>query len=219
MGARRTLRLVREEIQAECIRTIERGAVDDSFHFSRRHRWKPLAVDVHGDDAIVLVATRGKRTGGGITAHHYRRRDGSWTSIGSGGGGGDDRTLPPRPTPGERWFRHMSSGMSVDSQTKGLFRSKRVNHLDLQVAAGVAQVEWRRRHRTAADHGFVCVVWRGRSMPKIKLFDSAGDRVDAVDRRDIQSPIRRMPWRARIRYAIFRRFHRGEWFNYAPRRR
>ena len=55
-----------EDIEAECIRTIERGEVDESFRLSRRHRWRLLAVDVHGDDAVVVVATRGKRSGGEI---------------------------------------------------------------------------------------------------------------------------------------------------------
>jgi len=32
-------------------------------------------------------------------------------------------------------------------------------------------------------------------------------------------PLLRLPWQKRFRYAMTRRFHRGEWFNHAPRRR
>lgn len=216
---RRTVRFVWEDIEAERIRTIERGAVDDSFRLSRRHRWKPLAVDVEGDDAAVVVATRGKRTGGQITTRQYRRRDGIWVSGFCGGGGTDDRMLPSRPVPEEGWFRVMSSGMGVDDEHHGLLRPKRVHHLVVQVAEGVTEVEWRGRRRAVAEHGFVCVIWRGRAMPTVELFDSGGGRVTEVGRAATRGPLHLMPWRARVRYAVFRRFHRGEWFNYSPRRR
>lgn len=216
------LRSVREDIQAECIRTIERKVVDDSYRFSRRHRWKPLAFDVHGDDAVVLVATRGKRTGGGITAHLYCRREGGWVPMGSGGGGGggENRTLPLRPAPGERWFLPASNGMSLDSETTGLLRSKHVCYLAFQVAEGVSHAQWRGHRRAVPDHGFVCVVWRGRSMPTVELFGLDGGRVDELGREELRSPVRRLPWHARVRYLVFHRFRRrGEWFNYAHRRR
>lgn len=205
-------------MHAECLRSVERGEVDDSFRLSRRHRWKPLAIDVHGDEAVVVVATRGKRIGGAVTTQKFRRREGQWSPVGWSGGGGDERTLPMRPPPGERWFRLDSSGMSVDSQATGIGRRSQVHHLVVQVAEGVSHVGCRGRRRLVADHGFVCAVWRGRSMPSLEMFDGAGRSLDTVGRADLRSPMRQMPWRARVRYAIFQRRRPGEWFNYAPRR-
>lgn len=216
---RPTVRFVWEDIEAECIRTIECGAVDDSFRLSRRHRWKPLAVDVEGDDAVVVVATRGKRTGGEITTRQYRRRDGIWVSGFCGGGGTDDRALPSRPVPDEGWFRVVSHGMSVCHERKGFLRPKRVRHLVVQVAEGVTEVEWRGRRRAVVEHGFVCVIWRGRAMPTVELFDSGDERVGEVGRAATRGPLHLMPWRARVSYAVFGRFHGGEWFNYSPRPR
>lgn len=211
----RTLRFVWDELDAECVRSIERGSVDDSFRLSRRHRWKTLAVDVDGDVAIVLVATRGKRVGGEISCREYRRRAGGWDLFGSGGGGGGNRTLPSRPAPADRWFQTVSSGMSRDMSARWPMR-RRIRHLEFQAADGVSHVEWRERRRAVAPHGFVCVVWRGRSMPRVDLMDLLGRRVDVIRRRDGLSPELGIPWRARIRYALFRRFHHDEWFNYSP---
>lgn len=96
---RRTVEDMWKEIEAECIRTIERGAVDETIYLSRRHRWKPLAFDVNGEVAVVVVAQRGKRTGGSIHGIAFHRRRNTWVCVGSPGvidGGPEDRQLPPR---------------------------------------------------------------------------------------------------------------------------
>jgi hypothetical protein len=208
-----------EDIEAECIRTIERGEVDESFRLSRRHRWRLLAVDVHGDDAVVVVATRGKRSGGEIAARQYLRRGGLWVARGAGASGSDDRALPSRPGSNEGWFRVVSHGMSVDHKHKRFLRPRRVHDLVVQVAEGVTEVAWRGRRTAAAEHGFVAVVWRGRAMPTVELFGSGGERVGEIGRAATRGPLQAMPWSARVRFEVFRRFHKDEWFNYAPRRR
>jgi hypothetical protein len=94
-----------EVIEAECLRTLARGSIDESIRYSRRHRWKPLAFDVGGDRAVVVVATRGKRRNGPITSHHFERQGATWEPTGLGGSGGDDPGLPARPSPGPPWVQ------------------------------------------------------------------------------------------------------------------
>jgi len=47
----------------ECRAILVAGSFDDSTTLSRRHRWKPLAFDVHDGLGCVLFVARGKRTG------------------------------------------------------------------------------------------------------------------------------------------------------------
>ncbi len=84
-----------EEIDAECMRIIERDEVDQTIRLSRRHRWKPLAFDIAGDAAVVVVATRGKRAGGQVTSLCFERRGSIWEYAARSGAGVDDPVLPP----------------------------------------------------------------------------------------------------------------------------
>lgn len=56
-------------------------------------------------------------------------------------------------------------------------------------------------------------------MPTVELFGSGGERVGEIGGAATRGPLQAMPWSARVRFAVFRRFHKDEWFNYAHRRR
>ena len=218
----RTVENMWEEVEAECVRTIECGELDQTIHLSRRHRWKPLAFDVDDRIAVVVVALRGKRAGGSIRTYDFHRRDDVWVCVGFGGGSGgggqiDDRLLPGRPEPGDRWFvAHGSGSFRVPSVRRRMIGGGYARHAVILTASGVAQTDVRGHRLPVADHGFVCVAWRGRSMPDIQLLDSNGDVLDCVTRRD--SSIRsRPPSLVRLYRRVFLHSDRGEWFNYAPR--
>jgi len=134
-----------EEIEAECIRTLERGEIDHAIRLSRRHRWKPLAFDVNGDVAVVVVAQRGKRTGGSVHGIAFHRRRNAWVCVGSPGvidGGPEDRQLPSRGPAGSRGFRWSSGGGTRLALTRWWsFGRHFVQHRAFQVHEGVAHVE------------------------------------------------------------------------------
>jgi hypothetical protein len=202
-----------EDMEDECLRTIERGEIDHSFRYSRRHRWKPLDVDIDGDMAVVAVATRGKRQGGGVTARRYRR-NGDWHLEAAGGAGDEAPTLRPRPVPGARWFVLDSTGGSQQEQpTRRPKATVQVHDAVILAAEGVAMVERRGRRSPVADHGFVCVVWAGRTFPGIDLLDDEGRRLDRVTERDVQRPQPRLLWHLALRRRLWERSHAGGWFN------
>lgn len=207
----------RDTILAECVRTIDRAEIDQSIRLSRRHRWKPLAYDVDADVATVVVATRGKRTGGSVTAFHFELEDGRWVFNGSGGGGRDVPELPPRPMPSSRWFSLDSAGTCARRRRRPWpARRRSAHHAVLRPSQGVAIVEVGDRRRVVAEHGYVCVVWQGHEPPEVSLLDNAGRRVDCVTGSDL-SFRHRLPWRVRLRRHLRCRSRPGDWFNYAPR--
>lgn len=210
-----------EEIEAECLRTIERGQVDETIRLSRRHRWKPLALDVHGDVAVVVVARRGKRAGGSIQGIPFHRRADEWVCVGSPGvvaGSADDRFLPPRGPGcgGVQWSS--GGGTRLVSTPWWSFGRRFVSHRVFQVPEGVSHLEAHGRRAEVSAHGFGCVVGRGRRMPAVTLLDAEGRPLERLTARS--SSLRRgMPWSARLHRWLTAPSHRSEWFNYAPRRR
>ena len=210
-GGARTLARMWEERQAECIRAIEHGVLDDRAP-SRRQRHRVLAVDRDGDIAAVLEATRGKRRGSSVVAHAFRRETGTWISMGSAGTGSDDPRMEDRST--------VNSG-SITIETAGSIggRQRRVIHdAVIRVGPEVETLRWRGTDRPVSPTGFAIVVWRGRRSPTVEAFEAAGGLVDRRNLERARASRRRIPWRVRLRMMLARRRSDGDWFNYAPRR-
>ena len=55
-------------------------------------------------------------------------------------------------------------------------------------------------------------------MPTVTAYDADGRLVDQIDHVDMRPPFAHLPWPVRIRFALTGWRHKGEWFNYVPRR-
>lgn len=205
----RTVAGVWDEVLAECVATLERRAVDDTIRLSRRHRWKPLAVDIDGDLGAVAVATRGKRSGQGIWWVVGRRSGGTWTVEPAGGGGHDgDPTLEERPAGPEApvWRFRNAGGVGV-------------RYALVQVRDDVVEAAWRGRRHRVAEHGLVAVVWRGSGRgPSLVFHDDVGSILGSC--RPPAQGSTRLPWRVALgslrhgRRSLRRRESPGGWFRY-----
>jgi hypothetical protein len=206
-----------EEVEAECIRTVERGAIDDSIRFSRRHRWKPLAFDCDGDDAVVLVAQRGKRAHAWLTTYALRRSASGWTIVHASGvyitdDDGHDPRLRDRSDLPADWLEVTMGGRSADEEGTRLD----LHHAVIEAGRSVAFLEWRGERRQVADHGYVCLVWRGRSAPETVGLDADSRVVARLEPKDFGSLFERLPWHVRARIRAMQRRHPDEWINYSP---
>ena len=201
---------MREERDAQYIRAIEGGVVDDAPP-SRRRRHKVLAVDRDGDIAAVLIADRGKRRNGHLTPYLFERREGSWEPLGGGGSGTDDPRTPDRSTIPPR---------SIQSEGRGASGSGRSAIHDAVIRAGadIETLRWRERYRTVSPTGYAVVVWRGPADARRHAYDAHMRLVDELEGVRIRSPFARLPWRVPVRRALTSWRHKGEWFDYAPRR-
>jgi hypothetical protein len=206
-----------EEVEAECIRTVERGEIDDSLRFSRRHRWKPLAFDRDGDDAVVLVAQRGKRANAWLTVYTLRRGETDWTIVHSSGASirdDDDRVprLRERSDLPADWLEVTMGGRSADEEGRRLD----LHHAVIEAGRSVAFLEGRDERRQVADHGYLCLVWRGRTAPEVVGLDADSRVVARLVPKDFGTLFERLPWHVRVRVRAMRRRHPDEWFNYSP---
>ena len=199
-----------EEREAQYIRAIEDGVVDDAAP-SRRRRHKVLAVDRDGDIAAVLIADRGKRRNGHLTTYLFERQDGSWEPLGGGGSGTEDPRTPDRSTIPPRSIEPGSRGASGSGRSA-------IRDVVIRVGTDIETLRWRERYRTVSPTGYAVVVWRGRRMPAVTAYDADMRLVDELEAVRIRSPFARLPWRVRVRRALTSWRHKGEWFNYAPRR-
>lgn len=162
---------VEDLIREECIRTLRRGAIEDSIRLSRRHRWKPLAMHVHDHMGAVLVARRGKRAGLSVRAHCFDLRDD-----------------PPTPV-------RLPAGFDEDAPTIEQRRSLTdLSGAPFMTAASIGHVEWwcvcmqlASEVRTwrlggevhaVADHGWIVVIGYGQDGPRIQFFDGQGGVID-----------------------------------------
>ena len=200
-----------EEREAQYIRAIEDGVVDDTAP-SRRRRHKVLAVDRDGDIAAVLTASRGKRRNSQLTTYRFGMEDGSWIPLGGGGSGTDEPRTPDRTTLPPRSIRSEVRGSSGGGRSA-------IHDVVIRAGADIETLRWRGRYRTVSPTGYAVVVWRGRQMPAVTAYDAhmrlVDDELEAIR---IRSPFARLPWRVRVRRALTARRHKGEWFNYAPGR-
>ncbi len=201
-----------EEHEEECIRAIESGLVDDGPP-SRRQRRKVLAVDLDGDVAGVLVATRGKRVGSDLSVHQFRKEDGAWRT-GSGGGGScsDDPRLPDRSTVPLATIQVEGFGSTGRSARRA------VHWATIRVGPDIETMRWRDRERTVSPTGYAVVVWRGRRMPVVTAHDAAAAVLAELEPVDTRPLFRRLPWHVRVRWMVARCRHQGDWFNYGPTR-
>jgi len=220
---------MRSEVDDECARSLERGSIDESIHLSRRHRWKPLAMDSVGDVAVIVVAERGKRFKLSIEARLMERRDdGSWTPVSSHsmGSGSSDPALPSRSNGSRRTFDVLIAGVRGRScPSRFVAVRRRPSFRVLLVASNVAAVEFRAQRRTVPEHGFVCLMWDGASRSDVRFFDSGGVLLDVLTRDALRVRravllSRRLP--VALRIAVWTNHRRRtfssvvDWFNYRP---
>ena len=205
---------MRVEIEAECVRTLERGAIDPSFGFSRRHRWKPLAFDID-DRAAVVVAQRGKRHGSALVTYTYEHTQKVWRLAGVDGVELVDRSLPPRLSEPGDWFTVLNHrGQMTPAGPRRLSQQPVILLLGQEVA-----ITERHGVRTEVpDHGIICIAATGRSA-RVQLLDVDGAHLTTVTERDLSRPGPVLPWLVRLRMRMWlRREHAvDEWFNYASR--
>ena len=199
-----------EEREAQYIRAIEDGVVDDTAP-SRCRRHKVLAVDRDGDIAAVLTASRGKRRYSELSTHVFTMEGGVWHSHGSGGSGTDDPRTPDRSSIPPRSITKDNSG------SMGSGRSA-IRDVVIRVGTDIETLRWRGRYRAVSPTGYAVVVWRGRRMPSVTAYDAAMRLVGDLEPVETRSPLTRLPWHVKVRRALTTWRHKGEWFNYAPRR-
>ena len=154
-------------VEEACKAVVLAGEVDDSILLSRRHRWKPLAVDVHEGLGAVLFAARGKRSGLltssmvfdlGETAMQRGRVCGYGRSDG-------EPYLPERQP------------MSPSGNLASRARWDRIEGMQVASWQLVGEVDVWAPHgevRDVAGHGFVVMVWRGRRRPRVRAFGNDG---------------------------------------------
>lgn len=153
---------------AECIRTLRSETIDESILLSRRHRWKPLAMDVHDGVGVVLVARRGKRAGLGIRLVGFDLHQEPPGLLHMQGGYDDDApVLAARATIAE-W----GAGPLMVSSLSG---SDGWWWLCAQVKEDARSWELRGTVRPVAAHGWLVAIGRDGRRPEIPVFDRQGN--------------------------------------------
>jgi len=193
----------RAALEAEALRIIERGEIDPTVQLSRRHRWKPLALDITGDLGTVLIAVRGKRVNVAAWAVTYDLMRESPSLLRSSGLlRHREPHLPVRPS-----FVVSRRPASSSSSTSfgGMWSAMWL------LVAEAHTYEVRGERYPVADHGYIVAAGRGRRGPPITVFDAVGRNLGILKTgppgRVLRTPIRRT-----------KRLPEGSWFNYAPRR-
>ena len=154
-------------IEEGCKAVVLAGAVDDSIVLSRRHRWKPLAVDVHDGVGAVLFAARGKRSGL-LTASMIFDLRGTAMPRGRVGSYGRSEGKPYLP-------QRQPKSPSGDLASRASW--SRIDAFQVASWQLVDEVEAWAPHgevRGVAGHGFVVMVWHGRRRPRIRTFGDGG---------------------------------------------
>lgn len=188
-------------LRAECIRTLRSGAIDESIRLSRRHRWKPLAMDMHDGAGAVLVARRGRRARLTVTAFCFDLgHEPPELMALSAGTHREPPVLPPR-TSIAQWGGGplMSSSLSGSSGTGWWCMAT-------QLKLEAHSWELRGVRRPVAPHGWIVAIGRDHGRPSIRVFDARDRPLGRVSTR--RRSLR--PLRARRRFD-------GGWLDHRPR--
>lgn len=189
--------LVDDEVLAECIRTLRLEAIDESMLLSRRHRWKPLAMDLHDGGGAVLVARRGKRARLTITAFCFDLDAVPPALMHLAAGTHRELPVLPPRTSIAQWGGGPLMSRSLSGSGTGWWCM--CAQLKLEAHS------WRLRGvtRPVAPHGWIVAIGRDHHRPSIRVFDEGDNSLGVVSTRR---------WYRRSRW-VHRSFE-GGWFNY-----
>jgi hypothetical protein len=156
---------------------IASGSPQAGQPISRRHRFAPLAVDVHGDIAATLFLRRGVNGETWLDTWVLEQRDGQWFLLGGGSGNGADDFLTDR-RPAEQLGGLLQApargGVRRRTSRWWVGAARVVSYANLLVATEVERLHIGGREVPVPDHGHVVVVWATRTAPEVTGLDAEG---------------------------------------------
>jgi len=169
------------DARAESIRLIADGLPDRPVRLSRRRRFAPVAVDVHGDVAAAWFVRRGVGCYWD-DLHLLARDDDGWRLLGGGGGSSGspwstDEFDRARDELAAGWIR-VDGGSSVRRDFRPLHRARWIHATELLVGREVADVVVDGGRRLPVPyHGRLVVVWATPRPPRVSALDATGHEV------------------------------------------